>query len=177
VTGGPVAQMAMGAFTGGAIAEITGGNFVEGFATGLTVSALNHMMHGLLAKKQVGSSINEDESILDATVELKKIPLDKLEHLAIIPEEAKNNTDLIYPTENKVYRNVDGVYFSSFSDEKYWYKQSDNTSIRITYNNRLNKFIIKNTTSYLNPYRYHPSYFVGWKPKNESHWVLNPFDK
>ena len=40
--------MAMGAFTGGAIAEITGGNFVEGFATGLTVSALNHSLHTIL---------------------------------------------------------------------------------------------------------------------------------
>ena len=46
--GGSLAQMATGAFTGGAIAEITGGNFVEGFATGLTVSALNHVLHDII---------------------------------------------------------------------------------------------------------------------------------
>ncbi len=47
---GAVAQSMMGAFTGGFISHISGGNFVEGFATGLTVSALNHGLHSALHK-------------------------------------------------------------------------------------------------------------------------------
>lgn len=44
-SGGPVAQVTMGAFTGGATSLLTGGSFEQGFATGLTVSALNHALH------------------------------------------------------------------------------------------------------------------------------------
>ncbi len=50
--GGSIAgQITTGAVTGGIIAEITDGNFVEGFATGLVVSGLNHALHRLTDPK------------------------------------------------------------------------------------------------------------------------------
>lgn len=42
---GPAAQIASGGLSGGLVSELTGGNFIEGFATGLIVSGLNHALH------------------------------------------------------------------------------------------------------------------------------------
>ena len=41
------AQIGTGGLSGGLISELTGGNFTQGFASGLTVSALNHALHGV----------------------------------------------------------------------------------------------------------------------------------
>lgn len=46
-TAGDVSTMFFGSVSGGLSAELTGGNFWEGAATGLTVSGLNHVAHRL----------------------------------------------------------------------------------------------------------------------------------
>lgn len=44
-TAGDISTMLFGSVSGGLSAELTGGNFWQGAATGLTVSALNHVAH------------------------------------------------------------------------------------------------------------------------------------
>lgn len=44
-TAGDVSTMFFGTVSGGLSAELSGGNFWQGAATGLTVSGLNHVMH------------------------------------------------------------------------------------------------------------------------------------
>ena len=77
-----MAQAATGAFTGGAIAEITGGNFVEGFATGLTVSALNHALHQVIAKPIAMNRMSK--TLIDNCIDPNGTPLQEVssvEHL------------------------------------------------------------------------------------------------
>lgn len=54
-TAGNVSTMFFGSVSGGLSAELTGGNFWEGAAIGLTVSALNHGMHKMFQKRNLPS--------------------------------------------------------------------------------------------------------------------------
>jgi hypothetical protein len=49
--GDPASMIAYSAISGGVIEEAQGGDFIKGFAMGLTIGALNHAMHGGFAKK------------------------------------------------------------------------------------------------------------------------------
>jgi RHS repeat-associated protein len=60
--GGDAGMIAFGTIAGGAGAELTGGNFWVGAVTGLTVSALNHAMHGGFAKKYDITSLHDYEA-------------------------------------------------------------------------------------------------------------------
>ncbi|MGB7499379.1 MAG: hypothetical protein WA897_05795, partial [Moheibacter sp.] len=51
-TAGDISTMLFGSVSGGLSARLSGGNFWEGAAIGLTVSALNHVTHRLLDPKK-----------------------------------------------------------------------------------------------------------------------------
>lgn len=166
---GPMVQISAGGVTGGVTSVIQGENFVEGFATGLTVSGLNHALHSV-------QNNNKNKGINDSEVELVDIPKDEFENIAIIPEDAKNDTDLIYPKTNGIYSKVDGLYLSDYTKTKYWFKISNSAKARVTFNTKTQKFNIVDVTSFVNPVRMiWWKYYVDYKPDSEKHWVKNPF--
>lgn len=57
-TMGPVVQISAGGVTGGVTAAIQGGDFMQGFATGLIVSGLNHTLHTMEANLKPTIRIN-----------------------------------------------------------------------------------------------------------------------
>src|SRR5690606_7728983 len=61
---GDVATVLYGTASGGLSAELTGGNFWQGAATGLVVSALNHVAHRV---DLVRASVVEDDKITTST--------------------------------------------------------------------------------------------------------------
>ncbi len=58
-TAGDISTMLFGSVSGGLSAELTGGNFWQGAATGLTVSALNHVAHKMTVRSIVNARIDE----------------------------------------------------------------------------------------------------------------------
>lgn len=63
-----VAQALSGAFVGGFSSQISGGSFIEGFTTGLTVAALNHSLHAILEP-----SVNQDWQLTDRGIQATRI--------------------------------------------------------------------------------------------------------
>jgi hypothetical protein len=57
-TAGDISTMLFGSVSGGLSAELTGGNFWQGAATGLAVSALNHVAHRMMVKSIVNARID-----------------------------------------------------------------------------------------------------------------------
>src|SRR5690606_26113275 len=55
---GDVATVLYGTVSGGLSAELTGGNFWQGAATGLVVSGLNHVAHRMMVKSIVNARID-----------------------------------------------------------------------------------------------------------------------
>ena len=56
---GPVGQILAGGVSGGLAAEISGGDFIKGFTTGIIVSAFNHAAHE--AAEGGGVELSENE--------------------------------------------------------------------------------------------------------------------
>jgi hypothetical protein len=180
-------MIAFGTIAGGAGAALTGGNFWQGAVTGLIVSGLNHAAHAIgeeNTKNKITKAVNkmkaENESngnvCGESTLYVIDLTDDQLKNVAIIPENAKNNTDLIRPTKNGAYNDVDGVYING-SDKRgnQWYKIADG-DYHVLYNNR------GSITPYDMSCRINPCYYAaylkggrGWKTYEEKHWTINPF--
>ncbi|MGB3453373.1 MAG: hypothetical protein WBA59_06065 [Moheibacter sp.] len=60
-TAGDISTMLFGSVSGGLSAELTGGNFWQGAATGLTVSALNHVAHSIIDPKNAELMLLSDK--------------------------------------------------------------------------------------------------------------------
>lgn len=84
--------MFFGTLSGGLSAELTGGNFWQGAATGLTVSALNHVTH----KIEQRNLVNE---------RLKNIGLNGRDKPTVSTSEIDYLTDYD-PTLNSMYKNA-----------------------------------------------------------------------
>lgn len=166
--------MFFGTVSGGLSAELTGGNFWEGAATGLTVSGLNHVAHRSDAKY----SFEITEEKIEPTVgELKEgiLPPGKirfeglkdkhLKQFRVIPE---NSSKLILP-DNDVTYNTDGFYHQKTTEDKYWYKIGGGRKVVVTYNGK--SFDL--SKSIFNPLGL--GSYIGWKPKSAPHWITNPF--
>lgn len=121
-TASDISTMLFGSVGGGVSAELAGGNFWQGAATGLTVSALNHVAHkmnekSILLKSLKGSGYSDPKNTkaafstntLDELVE--KVPLiGDMYELSGKPEYyAKNN-----PTGSS---NLDGHAFAKYDGD------------------------------------------------------------
>lgn len=173
-TAGDVSTMFFGSVSGGLSAELSGGNFWRGAATGLVVSGLNHVAHRSDSKNNYAI---EESPGPAGQVEFKDLKDTQLGDFALIGENQKQNDVLITP-ENDVVYEVDGFYYKNFSDEKYWYKIGNGNKVTVTYSNKMYTFSSKSFSLYglLS--------HVGFMPRSEDHWYRplktspngNPFD-
>lgn len=95
-TAGDISTMLFGSVSGGLSAELTGGNFWQGAATGLTVSALNHVAHKISFSIQRSKMENEFMKMFNGTKKLNDSPLGTM-------DEVNELIDGL-PTLNQKYR-------------------------------------------------------------------------
>ena len=131
---GDVATVLYGTASGGLGAELTGGNFWQGAATGLVVSGLNHVAHRM-TEPMVLSSSSEEGIVPSGEIEFKRLTKEQLDEFRVIPEDVSEETPIYAPDKNGIYKG-DGFYHKDFSDEKYWYKVSAGGKVTVTYSNK-----------------------------------------
>ena len=101
----------------------------------------------------------------------KNMPTSLLRFFRVIPENPKNNTDLILPINNVLY-DTDGFYYEFPPDGMNWFKISDGQTFIVTpqYPGMIH---VENLTPKLGIERFLPSM---WRTANdEQHWTNNPF--
>jgi len=92
------------------------------------------------------------------------------------PEDVTTETPIFTPIKNGTYEG-DGFYHKDFSDKKYWYKVSAGGSVTVTRSGegyQYNSYVSQLWSSVaIASGKY---YGVGWEPKTNPHWTVNPFD-
>lgn len=168
--------MFFGTVSGGLSAELTGGNFWQGAAIGLTVSGLNHVAHKNTEPKR--NIVGEDNPLLPpGEIEFKDLTDAQLADHLIIPEDVSDKNPTFAPTENKVYKG-DGFYFKCYTDEKYWYKVANGSRVIVTYYSGTGY----NYTTIISSFwqgivnMAGEPYIIDWQSKQKAHWTANPFD-
>ena len=109
-TAGDVSTMFFGSVSGGLSAELSGGNFWQGAATGLAVSALNHVAHrveaGNLVKKTIKNSDYEPTAVEKAI--WKALPWKVKLKYALISKFTKQGRHIYGPDAISISKKVEG---------------------------------------------------------------------
>ena len=96
---GPVGQILAGGVSGGLAAEISGGDFIKGFTTGVIVSAFNHAAHEAAEGGGVELSENEYYKLSDKN----KKDYVKMPKEALVMEKEIIQLNTQTPTGQKIY--------------------------------------------------------------------------
>jgi hypothetical protein len=141
----------------------------------LMVSGLNHVAHS--GNNKTKFSTSEEEGVVPSgEIKFKGLTKEQLSEFRVIPEDVSAETPIFTPTKNGTYEG-DGFYHKDFSDQKYWYKVSAGGKVTITHSGGAYHYL-----SYVSEFwssiaiargKY---YNVGWEPKTNPHWTVNPFD-
>lgn len=97
-------QVLSGGVIGGTVSELTGGNFIDGFSTGLITAGLNHAMHSFTNGTFKNEISEEDYFNLSDKKKLKyvEVPVD-----AIVKEVEQVAVSTITPTGTVTVKNTD----------------------------------------------------------------------
>ena len=140
------------------------------------VDSFGYTYKDLKKQKTTSDSVEDSNVIPSGEIKFKGLTKKELSDFRIIPEDVNEENPIYAPKKNGVYFG-DGFYHKDFSETKYWYKVSAGGSVTVTRSGGIyqyNSYVSEAWSSFaiaLGKY-----YNVGWEPKNNPHWTINPFD-
>jgi len=148
---------------------LTGGNFWQSAATGLTVSLLNHAAHS-----------SKDKTNYPGKIKFKGLNKEELSDFSVIREDPVGNENPLFSLENNILYDTDGFYLKNVtnSDENYCFKIGDGKRVEVTPSEngnygKYNIFYVPHKGGNFIEFML-PSSF-GLKSVKSPHWTYNPF--